>query len=217
MKALPLTATVLAAALLLGGRPSAAADLDYGYVPPPDRYGSAYDDPRYRDLYAPEPPRAYRFEPRPYAGVPPPGPVPPGYVYREHDRFAEWGPGPGWRMSAGCLPRREIRRRLIDEGWSDFHGIEITGPTARVSARRPSGAALSAQGRSLQRRGREGGSDQAPRATPLCLAGQLSALRASVLLNGKGGARRRCRAPPLAHEPFLASGRRSIAGRRSAR
>lgn len=139
MKALPLTAKVLAAALLLGGRPSAAADLDYGYVPPPDRYGSAYDDPRYRDLYAPEPPRAYRFEPRPYAGVPPPGPVPPGYVYREHDRFAEWGPGPGWRMSAGCLPRREIRRRLIDEGWSDFHGIEITGPTARVSARRPSG------------------------------------------------------------------------------
>jgi hypothetical protein len=138
MKALPLTATVLAAAVLLGACPAAAADLDYGYVPPPDKYGSAYDDPRYRDLYGPEPPRAYRFEPRPYvAAPPPPGPIPPGRVYP--DRFAEWGPDPDWRFAEGCLPRREIRRRLHDEGWFDFHDLEIFRSVARVNARRPNG------------------------------------------------------------------------------
>lgn len=133
MKALPLAATVLAAAVLFGSRPGAAADLDYGYGPPSDRYGSAYDDPRYRDLYAPEPPRAYRYEPRPYAAVPPP----PAPVYR--DRFAEWGPRPDWRQAEGCLPRREVVRRLTDRGWYGFHDLDLSRPVARVSARRPNG------------------------------------------------------------------------------
>ncbi|MGE0767742.1 MAG: hypothetical protein AB7L90_14860 [Hyphomicrobiaceae bacterium] len=137
MKALPLAATLLAAAVLLGSRPGAAADLDYGYVPPPDRYGSAYDDPRYRDLYAPEPPRAYRFEPRSYADVPPPGPIPPGRVYP--DRFADWGPSPDWRFADGCLPRREVRHRLHQAGWHNFHDIEIGRSWARVTASRPNG------------------------------------------------------------------------------
>lgn len=136
MKGLPLAATVLAAVVLLGSRPGAAADLDYDGVPPPDRYGSAYEDPRYRDLYAPEPPRAYRFEPRPYAAVPPP-PVPPRPVYP--DRFADWGPSPDWRFSDGCLPRREITRRLVDEGWRDFHDLDLSRTAARVSARRGNG------------------------------------------------------------------------------
>ena len=140
MKALPLTASVLAAALLLGARPVAAADLDYGYGPAPDRYASAYEDPRYRDLYAPEPAPGYRYAPRPYVAVPPPpGPVPPGYVYRGPDRFAEWGPDEDWRYGAGCLPRREIKRRLVDEGWRDFHDLDIARSTARVKARRPNG------------------------------------------------------------------------------
>lgn len=123
MKALPLAATVLAAALLLGARPGAAADLDYDGVPPPDRYGSAYEDPRYRDLYAPEP----RL----------PVPAPPAPVYR--DRFADWGPRPDWRFAEGCLPRREITRRLVDEGWRDFHDLDLSREAARVSARRPNG------------------------------------------------------------------------------
>ncbi|MGE0697908.1 MAG: hypothetical protein AB7O57_02315 [Hyphomicrobiaceae bacterium] len=140
MKALPLTATLLAAAVLLGARPLAAADLDYGYVPPPDRYASAYEDPRYRDLYAPEPSRGYRYEPRPYVAVPPPpAPVPPGYVYRQHDRFAEWGPGENWRYAEGCLPRHAIKRRLVDEGWRDFHDLDVAHNIARVKARRPNG------------------------------------------------------------------------------
>jgi len=125
MKALPLAATVLAAAVLLGSGPGIAADLDYDGVPAPDRYGSAYEDPRYRDLYAPEPPRVYRFEPRPYAAVPPP----PAPVYRGDD----------WRAADGCLPRREITRRLLDQGWRDFHDLDLTRPAARVSARRPNG------------------------------------------------------------------------------
>ena len=138
MKALQLTASLLAAAVLFGARPVAAADLDYGHVPPPDRYSSAYEDPRYRDLYAQEPPRVYRYEPRPYAAAPP---VPPGYVYRDPvpDRFAEWGPGDDWRYAAGCLPRREIKRRLVDEGWNDFHDLDIARSVARVKARRPNG------------------------------------------------------------------------------
>lgn len=135
MKALPLAATVFAAAVLLGARPGAAADLDYDGVPPPDRYGSAYEDPRYRDLYAPEPPRVYRFEPRPYAAVPPP----PAPIYRGEDRFAGWGPRPDWRYGNGCLPRREITERLVDQGWRDFHDLDLTRPAARVSARRPNG------------------------------------------------------------------------------
>lgn len=142
MKALPLTASVLAAALLLGARPVAAADLDYGYGPGPDRYSSAYEDPRYRDLYAPEPPPAYRPAPGPYVAVPPPGPVPPGYVYRGPDRFAEWGPDDG-RYGAGCLPRHEIKRRLVDEGWRDFHDLDVARSVARVKARRPNGELFS--------------------------------------------------------------------------
>jgi hypothetical protein len=142
MKALSLSAGVLAAALLLGARPVAAADLDYG--PVPDRYSSAYEDPRYRDLYAPEPPPAYHYEPRPYVAVPAPpvpAPVPHGYVYRDNgpDRFAEWGPDDDWRYGAGCLPRREIKRRLVDEGWHDFHDLDIARNVARVKARRPNG------------------------------------------------------------------------------
>ena len=141
MKALPLTAGLLAAALLLGARPLAAADLDYGHVPVPDRYSSAYEDPRYRDLYGPEPRPAYRFESRPYVAAPPPGPVPPGYVYRDPapDRFAGWGSDDEWRYGAGCLPRREIKRRLVDEGWREFHDLDVARNVARVKARRPNG------------------------------------------------------------------------------
>jgi hypothetical protein len=144
MKALPLPAGLLAAALAFAALPAAAADLDYRYGPRPDRYGSAYDDPRYRDLYAPEPepPRIYRHAPVPIP-VPPPyaeaprGPVPPGYVYR--DRYAEGWRDDDWRYGDRCLPRSEIKRRLVEDGWHEFHDIDAQGSVARVKARRGNG------------------------------------------------------------------------------
>ena len=59
MRSWVLAAGLLAAAATTGAK---AADLDEG--PPPDRYGSAYDDPRYADIYK---------YPRRRNGVPPPG------------------------------------------------------------------------------------------------------------------------------------------------
>lgn len=139
MKALSLSASVLAAAVLVATGPVGAADLDYRYVPPPDRFSSAYEDPRYRDLYAPEPPRAYSYAPRPYE--PAPHPVPPGYVYRDRvpDRYSDWDERRDWREAQGCVPRHEIKRRLVEDGWSEFHDLELGGSVARVRARRPNG------------------------------------------------------------------------------
>jgi len=106
MRSWVLAASLLAAAVSTGAR---AADLDEG--PPPDRYGSAYDDPRYADIYKYPRPQAYVVpQPRPYAGPyggpyaapysagPPPyaGPIPRERVYREDDdddrgaRRANW-------------------------------------------------------------------------------------------------------------------------------
>lgn len=139
-----LTACVIAAAVLIGPQTAAAADLDYRTVPAPDRYSQAYEDPRYRDLYAPEPraePRGYSYAPQPYAPqyVPAPHPVPQAYVYRDgyrerdRDRFDER------RYSDACLPRGEIKRRLSDGGWHDFHDLDSTGNVTRVKARRHNG------------------------------------------------------------------------------
>ena len=50
MKRTSLAAGAFAAALVAGVIPAFAADLDYGRAPT-DRYSSAYEDPRYRDLY----------------------------------------------------------------------------------------------------------------------------------------------------------------------
>ncbi len=137
MKTLSLSAGVIAAALALAAGSATAADLDYGRVPPPDRYGSAYDDPRYRDLYGPEPARPYAYAPEPYAprrdhryDERPSGPLPPGFVYR--DRFAG-------DYDERCLPRHVIKKRLHREGWSNFQDIDLRGDVARVEARRENG------------------------------------------------------------------------------
>jgi hypothetical protein len=133
MKSLVLAAGLLAVAATQGAR---AADLDEG--PPPDRYGSAYDDPRYVDMYR-------RPERPPYAIAPPPpyaGPVPPGRVYREEEddvvtygarRFSYNQTGPN------CLPREVIQERLTRHGWHDFRDVALRGNLAVVNARRPSG------------------------------------------------------------------------------
>jgi hypothetical protein len=147
MKAMVLAAGVLAAALGIGASRSDAADLDYGRAPL-DRYGSAYEDPRYRDLYGrdPVPPR-YSYEQR-YYKVPSPVPTPPGYVYRDNDAYRPGYPEPrrysyadpgDWRHHNGCVPREEIKRRLVEEGWRDFHDLELRNSIATVRARRPSG------------------------------------------------------------------------------
>lgn len=138
MKPALLSAGVLAAALSVGASQGRAADLDYGPLPS-DRYSSAYEDPRYRDIYGSGP---TTYDQRYYQPAPPPGPVPPGYVYGNGPgypppRYAEAYPDD--RRADGCLPRSEIRRRLVNEGWRDFHDLEFRDESAVVRARRPSG------------------------------------------------------------------------------
>lgn len=134
-------AAALAVALVAGAGAALAADLDYGRVPS-DRYSGAYEDPRYRDLYGPE----TRYDQR-YYRPQHPVPVPPANVYREPDHYRPY-PEPrrysqaepdDWRYRGGCLPREEIRRRLVEEGWREFHDLELRNGYARVRARRPSG------------------------------------------------------------------------------
>lgn len=150
MTPLKLTAGLLAATLTTGATTALAADLDYGRLPN-DRFSSAYEDPRYRDLYGPEPrvsreTYSYReqhtYRPDPYV------PTPPGYVYRPHDSYRPqpapvprtYGhSGPPDRYADACVPRGEIRRRLVDEGWREFQDLEVHEDFARVQARRPSG------------------------------------------------------------------------------
>lgn len=159
MRSWVFAASLMAAAVTTGAQ---AADLDEG--PPPDRYGSAYDDPRYADIYKyPRPPAYGVPPPGPYASGPPPyaGPTPyagPPYagppipregVYRNdgygYDR--DYAPGPR-RYSyaepvapyAGrCAPRELVKERLYRDGWRDFHDGDVRGEIATVHARRPNG------------------------------------------------------------------------------
>lgn len=101
-----------------------AADLEDG-PPPPPRYGGAYDDSRYADIY--------RYPDRP--------PVPPARVYRDDD----YPPPPPGRFEqryshrGACVPRHVIRDRLMREGWQDFRVDELQGNVVTLHARRPSG------------------------------------------------------------------------------
>lgn len=131
MRSWVLAAGLMAAAAATGAQ---AADL---YDGPPDRYGSAYDDPRYADIYKyPAPPPRY---------VAPP-PVPRERVYREEYYEREYdaprrysGYEPRGPYANGCLPRAEIKERLLRSGWHDFHDGDVRGEVATVRARRPSG------------------------------------------------------------------------------
>ena len=151
MRSWVLAAGLMAAAFTTGAK---AADLDEG--PPPDRYGSAYDDPRYADIYKyPRGPQAYGVPPPgayrvPYAAAPPPYgvPVPRERVYRdEEDLDPGYGPGPrrysyaepGAPYGGRCAPRELVKERLYREGWRDFHDGDARGSLATVHARRPSG------------------------------------------------------------------------------
>ena len=153
MRSWVLAAGLMAAAFTTGAQ---AADLDEG--PPPDRYGSAYDDPRYADIYkyprppayVVPPPRPYTGPPGPYASGPPPyaGPIPRERVYREDDDDdRDYAPGPRRYSYADpvppyagrCAPRELVKQRLYREGWRDFHDGDARGSLATVRARRPSG------------------------------------------------------------------------------
>ena len=129
MKSWVLAAGLLAAA---ASGPVMAADLDEG---PPDRYGSAYDDPRYADIYR------YPDERRPVPRAPVYGDR---YDddrddYREPRRYSYKDPRP---YHGACVPREQIKYRLQDRGWHDFRDPEIRGEIATFVARRPSGRAF---------------------------------------------------------------------------
>ena len=110
MKSWVLAASLLASAALTTS--VNAADLDEG--PPPHRYGSAYDDPRYADIY--------KYPPRQVA--PPPYYDAPTGVYRDDDDDDDDYRGPRRysyaepRAAYGsrCVPREEVKARLIRNG-----------------------------------------------------------------------------------------------------
>jgi hypothetical protein len=121
-----LAAGVVAAAQLATATVSLGADLAY----PP--YGSVRPDDGDDRYGAPPPPRyaGPRYEPSDEDERPAPylAPMRPGFdSYRRYSR------------DDGCVPRREIRRSLLDEGWTDFQGLEFAGGIALVQARRPNG------------------------------------------------------------------------------
>jgi hypothetical protein len=129
---------------LLGGTAASAADI-YDRHPAP-RYGTAYDDPRYADIYGRDQPPRYAAPPPPYADryAPPP-------PYGPRDRYGYLPPLPeaprfDQRQSRpysepGCLPREQIRQMLIEDGWREFQDLEIASRFVSVTARRSNGNA----------------------------------------------------------------------------
>lgn len=162
-----LAAGVVVAFQWAGTVPSGAADLYSPYDPP--RVEAPEEDAPYRGLYRLPPPPHYvdpRYgEPR--YGRPPYGEPGFGEPYREPyppRRYADrdedlYGPRELYRddeppagglppydfrrrhaeRGAECLPRREIRRALRQDGWGDFEPIELRGDIAILQATRPSG------------------------------------------------------------------------------
>jgi hypothetical protein len=138
-----LMAAGLAVAAVAGGAATAlAADLPYRDH---GRTGSAYDDPRYADLYgdAPPPPAVDRryvapHQPRHGYGHPP---IPREPVYRDDyqpRQYVEAEPRHrAYSAGPACLPRDEIKYGLEREGWRDFRDPQIVDRgTAVLSARR---------------------------------------------------------------------------------
>jgi hypothetical protein len=152
--------SVVGAALLalsLGSTPSFAADLDYR-TPPSDRYGTAYSDPRYADIYGyqkPVPPQHYGYQHPGYAPPPPPHvPIPHEPVYKYPPRYSEdyapprgyappgYGPPPRSysHRNPNCLSKDTIQRELIADGWREFHAPNVLNQDeATLRARRPDG------------------------------------------------------------------------------
>lgn len=135
MRLIAMATGAIALLSLAGGTPAHAADLGYGDFS--DRYGSAYEDPRYRDVYGPPPGRVARryVEKEEYEEhyAEPDDDyddkrLAPPHAYRFSDRFAD-----------DCTPRHVIRNRLFREGWHDFREVALRRNLAVVEARRPNG------------------------------------------------------------------------------
>ena len=148
MRSWVLAAGLLTAAATTGAQ---AADL-YDGPPPPSRYGSAYEDPRYADIYRyPGPgPAPYAVPPpRPYVGPYAGPPIPREPVYRDDDYGRDRGYYDGPRRyshvdprrpyAGHCVPRELVKEQLLRQGWHDFHDGNVQGGIATVHARRPSG------------------------------------------------------------------------------
>ena len=142
-------AGAFAAALWVAASSASAADLEYDrYSRSSDRYSSAYEDKRYRDIYGPAPtyaPPSYDSPPPRYYKVEPtPGYIPPGYVYRDRDDDVDEPIAPPhygrsydrYGYNGRCLAHDDIRRRLVSEGWREFRDIELRGDLVRIEARR---------------------------------------------------------------------------------
>jgi hypothetical protein len=147
MKSWILAAGLSAAALAGTAATSLAADLpyrDYG------RNGSAYDDPRYADLYGdgptapPAPERRYaaphqpQYQPQHGYNHPP---IPREPVYRDEHRprqYVEVEPRHrAYSAGPGCVARDDIKYGLERDGWRDFRDPQIIDRgTAALTARR---------------------------------------------------------------------------------
>lgn len=139
----------VAVALALSGTVTArAADL-YGE----NRYGQAYDDPRYSDMYGHPPP-----PPRQAAPYAPPYAAPPVAAYREpyppyrdeRGYLREMPPPPafdprapgqwnGERYGGACVPPHIVRLELERQGWHDVQDFSRRGEVVRLRARQHNG------------------------------------------------------------------------------
>lgn len=148
----------MTAALWLIATVSAASAADLGDAPYQPRHGSAYDDPRYADIYGDDPPRRAV---KPYAAQPYDERHAPSHfddhdghddddrraprrVYRDDDRLPPMRHPPRFSdadryRDDGCVPRHLVKQRLRSAGWNDFHDLELHGRDAFIRARRPSG------------------------------------------------------------------------------
>ncbi|MFM2423497.1 MAG: hypothetical protein RL291_2027 [Pseudomonadota bacterium] len=150
--------TLITVVSSLAAVPAQAADLDYR-TPPSDRYGTAYADPRYADLYGQRERVPPPYKPYAHPGYAPPHvPIPQAPVYRApHDEYEPrygYAPPPAYAppphayepprrapgRTAGCLPKQVIERELVADGWRDFHAPEVlNSQEAHIRARRPDG------------------------------------------------------------------------------
>ena len=137
----------LAALTLIGSAPAIAADLGYGY-PSSDRYRSAYEDQRYRDIFGPPAQRArapYGEEEDEVAERDADDYPPRAGAYHGREVYDDKRIITPRRYSYAepaapvCAPRAEIRDRLLREGWHAFEELDVRHRIAIVEARRPNG------------------------------------------------------------------------------
>lgn len=146
----PMRRALLAGAMLTAAATSVAA-ADLPYRDPAARYGSAYDDPRYADLYGEPPPVERRYVPPYHPPYQPPRygyadpPIPRAPVYPEPRpsygprNYADAYPARprAYAYGPACLGKDEVRYQLERDGWRDFHAARILDQgVALVRARR---------------------------------------------------------------------------------